>query len=151
MSNLYGKIGDNVPTYLLAAKEGADRIAVAIEPGNGEVDRGTVIFRKNGAIWAPAASTDIVDNKELAVLDEDVDTDESETVAVAAGAFRGGHFLAGKLHDKTGTAVTVAMGLVLRKQNIVIDPFLDTEAEEQTIADNVVETETEGEGEGGNG
>lgn len=123
--NLYETIGTNNPTYLLASHVGTDIIAVAMEPGNGTVNRGTLIYRKETGFWAPAEAANVTAAYDLAVLDETVDTTgevgEGKTVAENARAYRGGHFVSGKVTLKDGSAVTAAHKTVLRTQNIVFD------------------------------
>lgn len=141
MGNLYGTVASYTPQYLLADNENADRIAVSIEPGNGTLTRGQVLYRKSGVLYAPAAAAQVTAANDLVILDEEVDTTESETVAQAAGAFRAGHMLAGKVKIANGAAladITAAQALVLRQQGIVIDPFDDWTGALRE-ADNTVE------------
>lgn len=61
----------------------------------------------------------------MAVLDETVDTTgqaaEGKTVAENARAYRGGHFVAGKVTMKNDAAITAAVEATLRSQGIVFD------------------------------
>lgn len=119
--SLYEVIGRNEPNYLLTDPDGADRIAVPMEPGAGTVSRGTVCYRKESGMYAPAASAQVVNTNYLVVLDETVDTGEGET-AIAAAAFRGGKLAKGKVNLAQGAELTAAHEVVLRQQGLVLNP-----------------------------
>ena len=125
MSGLYSVIGRNDPMYLLADPHGADKITIPMEPGNGTVARGTVMFRAANGMYKPATAADVVDTKYLAVLNEVVDTEENATVAENGDAFRAGRLLAPKVLLTDGTKVTRDQALILRKQGIVLEQFDD--------------------------
>jgi len=135
MTELYKNIGSYTPAYLLASAEGADRIAVNVAPGAAAIARGTVLFRNADGMFEPAAAADIVNTKELVILDEDADVTQSETVAIAACAYRAGHFIRKYVKDKTGTAITKAHELVLRQQNMVMEP-MDDWTDDEDVFDN---------------
>lgn len=128
---LYETIGTSNPTYLLADPQGSDLIPVSMEPGNGTVKRGTVIYRKSTGFWAPAAADQAVITNELAVLNETVDTTgvadgSSGTIAEDAHAFRAGRLIAGKVTLANDAVLTDAVKVVLRTQGIVLDPMVGT-------------------------
>ncbi len=129
--NLYETIGTYNPTYLLSSPSGADLIAVPMEPGNGTVKRGTVIYRKSTGFWAPAAAENAVAANQLAVLDETVDTTgqvgTEKTVAENACAYRAGHFIQGKVTLANDAAVTAAAEAALRTQGIAFDQMVGGE------------------------
>ena len=140
MENLFGTIGTHEPSYLLASNVLTDAIGVSMEPGNGTVPAGAVIYRKTGVLYAPATTSDIAANKNLLVLRDDVDTTTNAGVAVAAAAYRQGKFIAGKvLYNNSGTyeAITAAHAIVLRGQNIELSP-MDNWDEDAVVADNRV-------------
>lgn len=124
--SLYEVIGTNNPEYLLADPNGADLIAIPCKPGNGKINRGTVMYRGADGMWLPASSAEAVDTNMLAVLDESVDTTASATVAEDARAFRAGRLIAGKVTLKGGAELTAAVQLALRKQGIVFDQMVGT-------------------------
>lgn len=124
--SLYEVIGTNNPEYLLADPNGADLIAIPCKPGNGKIDRGTVMYRGADGMWLPASAAEAVDTNMLAVLDESVDTTASATVAEDARAFRAGRLIAGKVTLKDGVELTAAVQLALRKQGIVFDQMVGT-------------------------
>lgn len=124
--SLYEVIGTNNPEYLLADPNGADLIAIPCKPGNGKINRGTVMYRGADGMWLPASAAEAVDTKMLAVLDESVDTTASATVAEDARAFRAGRLIAGKVTLKDGAELTAAVQLALRKQGIVFDQMVGT-------------------------
>ena len=124
--SMYETIGVNDPTYLLADPQGADKIAVPMEPGNGTVKRGTIVYRKATGMWAPAAAAQAIITNQLAVLDESVNTDADAKIAEDALAFRGGRLIAGKVTLAADAAVTDAVALVLREQGIVLDRMVST-------------------------
>ena len=124
--SLYEVIATNNPEYLLADPNGADLIAIPCKPGNGKINRGTVMYRGADGMWLPASSAEAVDTNMLAVLDESVDTTASATVAEDARAFRAGRLIAGKVTLKDGAELTAAVQLALRKQGIVFDQMVGT-------------------------
>ena len=79
--SMYEVIGTNNPEYLLADPQGADIIAIPCEPGNGVVKRGTVMYRKESGMDAPAATSNVTASNMLVVLDESVDTEENMAAA----------------------------------------------------------------------
>lgn len=121
---MYQTIGTNNPAYLLADPQGADVIAIPCEPGNGTVKRGTIMYRKSSGMYAPAATGDVVTTNSLVVLDEEVNTDASLTIAEDARAYRAGRLISGKVTLKSDGTVTAAHALVLRKQGIVLDGMM---------------------------
>ena len=124
MSALYGVVGNSNPGYLLSDPQGADVIAIPCTPGKGVVKRGTVMFRENNGMWSPAASANISTNNQLAILNEDVDTNANPAVAEDAAAYRAGRFINGRVkYDNSGTLadITEAHKVVLRLQGIVFD------------------------------
>lgn len=126
--SMYEIIGKNNPEYLLADPEGCDLIAIPCEPKNGTIKRGTVVYRKDSGMYAPAAAANVIADNQLAVLDETVDTDANETVAEDARAFRGGRLIYGKVFLSGDVALTAANLAVLRGEGIVFDQ-MDTAAE----------------------
>ena len=124
--SLYEVIGTNNPEYLLADPNGADLIAIPCKPGNGKINRGTVMYRGTDGMWMPASAAEAVDTNMLAVLDESVDTTASATVAEDARAFRAGRLIAGKVTLKDGAEMSAAVQLALRKQGIVFDQMVGT-------------------------
>lgn len=133
MASLYDVVGTSTYTNLLADPQGADVIAINMEPGNGEVKRGALLYRKSNGFYAPAGTSQISTSYDLVVLNEDVDTGSSvdvDTVAEDAAAYRAGCFIDGVVtYDNSGTAtpVTAAHKLVLRLFNIVFD-VMDSKA-----------------------
>lgn len=124
--SMYEVIGTNNPEYLLADPNGADLIAIPCKPGNGKINRGTVMYRGEDGMWLPAGAAEAVDTNSLAVLDESVDTDANTTIAEDARAFRTGRLIAGKVTLKEGAVLTPAVQLALRKQGIVFDQMVST-------------------------
>lgn len=138
MSNLYETIGTKNYADLLANTIGADVTSVPMEPGNGIVKRGTIVYRKASGFWAPAAAANAVITNQLAVLDEAVDTTglvgESKTIAETARVYRAGHFVTGKITLANDAAVTAAVEVVLREQGIVLDPMVSTASFDNSVA-----------------
>lgn len=128
---LYGKIGEKNPEYLLADPQGAEPIGIPCTPGKGVVKRGTVMFREDGGMYSPAASANVVNTNMLVVLSETVDTGSApasgETaVAENAAAYRAGRFIDGKVFLTGDAALTAAHKVVLRQQGIVFNPMEST-------------------------
>lgn len=136
--SLYETIGTSNPSYLLADPQNADVIGIPMEPGNGTVARGTVVYRKSTGLWAPAAAAQAVITNQLAILDETVDTTgvatEDFTISEDARAFRAGHFVAGKVKLAADAALTDAVIVVLRNQGIVFDQMVSNAAFDNTVA-----------------
>lgn len=129
MSELYKKIGESAYTQLLADPQGADVIAIPCEPGNGEIPRGTVMYRKSTGLWAPAASGQVTTSNMLAVLNEDIDTGTAVTsasVAEDAAAYRAGRFIDGKVKLASNGTLSDVNKVVLRLQGIVFSPMEST-------------------------
>ena len=137
MVNLYANMGTSPIDYLEAGSGKA--IAISMEPGHGIVKRGTVLYRKTSSVlYAPAAAGNIDTSNSLVVLREDVNTDESATVAAAASAYISGELLAKAVVLSDGTTnLNAAQAHVLRKQGIVLMPFDDLTAADE-VADNTV-------------
>ena len=139
MENLFGTIGRKEPSYLLASNVLTDAIGISVEPGNGKIPAGAVMYRKSGVLYAPAATANISTANNLVVLRDDVDSDTNAGIAVAAGAYRKGTFITGKvLYYDSGeyTAITAAHAIVLRMQGIDFSPMDDWSAERAVEADN---------------
>lgn len=129
MSELYSVIGSSTYKNLLADPQGADLIGVPVEPGNGELAAGTVLYRKSNGLWAPAATAQMSTSYQLIVLKEDVDTGATvgaEAVAEDAAAYRAGRFVDGavKYYNTSASeyqAIDAAGKLVLRHFGIVFN------------------------------
>lgn len=138
MSELYKKIGESGYDQLLADPQGADVIAVPCEPGNGDIKRGTILYRKASGLWAPAAAAQIVNTNQLVVLNEDVATGNapaSGTTVTAedAAAYRAGRFIAGRVTLAADAALTEAHKVILRQQGIVFDQKENTSTFTNTV------------------
>lgn len=143
MENLFGTIGRKDPRYLLAANFDTDAITVSVEPGHGTIPAGAVLYRKSDSVlYAPAATANIATTNNLVVLRDDVDTTTSDTVAMAAAAYRRATFIAGKVLVYDGSSayepITAAHAIVLRKQGLELSPMDDLSAASPTVADNEV-------------
>lgn len=124
MNDLYGVIGTNVPDFLLQDPQGAEKIAIPLEPGNGNIKRGTVMYRKSNGFYAPAASAQISTSYNLVVIDEDAATgDTVSTYAYAAAAYRAGRFVEGRVKLTADADISEAEKIVLRMQGIVFDVY----------------------------
>ena len=130
--SMYETIGEKTYANLLADPQGADLIAIPCEPGNGIVTAGTVMYKKESGMWAPAASAEAVATNQLAVLNETVNTagatTEGGTIAEDAAAYRAGRLIAGMVKLAAGATLTAAAVLALRNQGIFLDQKVGTEA-----------------------
>lgn len=138
MSELYKKIGESGYDQLLADPQGADVIAVPCEPGNGDIKRGTILYRKASGLWAPAAAAQIVNTNQLVVLNEDVATGNapaSGTTVTAedVAAYRAGRFIDGRVTLAADAALTEAHKVILRQQGIVFDQKENTSTFTNTV------------------
>lgn len=131
MENLFGTIGTKDPKYLLKSLGGEDaeaKITISVEPDNGVIPAGAVLYRKDSGLYAPAATGNITSSAFLVVLRDEVDTTENDAIALAAAAYRKGVFLKGYVLYKNSSvyeAVTQAHAVVLRGQNIELAPLDD--------------------------
>lgn len=136
--NLYDTIGERQYDNLLADERNAETIAINMEPGNGIVKRGTVVYRKATGFWAPAAAANAVITNQLAVMDETVNTagiaGEGTTTAEVARAFRSGTFITGKVTLAADAAVTADAAVVLRTQGIVFDQMVGGETFDNKVS-----------------
>ena len=126
MAERYGVIGTSNTVNLLADPQGADKIAIPCEPGNGDIPAGTLMYRKASGLWAPAASAQVVNTNQLAVLKEAVASGAApasgETAVAEDGlAYRAGCFIDGAVTLTAGAALTDAHKVILRQQGIVFD------------------------------
>ena len=135
--SLYETIGTNNPSYLLADPQGVDVIAIPCEPGNGIVKRGTIMYRKETGLWAPAAAENAIAANQLAVLDETVNTAgvaaTGATIAEDARAYRAGRFIRGKVTLANDAAVTASAEVVLRTQGILFDQMVGNGTFKNTV------------------
>ena len=135
MSNLYGIIGQSTPEHLLADPLNGHPIAVPMEPGNGKVARGMLVYRKSSGLWAPAGTSQISTSYALAVLNEEIDTGASvsaNSVAENAAAYQTGRFIDGKVkYDNSGTPtnVTAAHKVTLGLHGIFFDQSVESAPE----------------------
>lgn len=135
MSKLYETIGKKDPTYLMASPEGCQREAVSVEPGNGTVARGTVMYRKASGMYAPATAAEAIADNDLVVVDESVDTAANPTIAEVAGVYRAGRLVRDRVLLADGSPVDDAVALVLRQQGFHMDR-LDDWAQAEEVFDN---------------
>jgi len=132
MSNLYGIIGTSTPEHLLSDPLNARPIAIPVEPGNGKIKRGMVMYRKSNGLWAPAGTSNISTSYALAVLNEEIDSGSSvsaNTIAEVAAAYQTGRFISGKVkYDNSGTPtdVTDAHKVVLALAGIFFDQSVES-------------------------
>lgn len=120
MSNLYGIIGTSTPEHLLSDLLNGHPIAVPMEPGNGTVKRGTVIYRKDSGLWAAAAAANVVNTNLLAVINEEIDTGTG-SVAENAAAYQTGRFIDGKVTLAEDAELTAANKATLATVGIFFD------------------------------
>ena len=119
MATLYRKIGENNIKNLLAHPD-AEKIAVPLLPGKGELAAGTLLYRDALGYWEPAASGQINGSYELAVLKEAIDTGLTEGAISEDGiVYRNGTFINGAVILAGGGTITAAHKLAMRQQGIV--------------------------------
>lgn len=122
MANLFETIGQKTESNLLADPQRAEKIVVPLLPGQGEYAAGTLLYRTAEGYWKYAASGQIDNSYQLAVLKDAVDTgNDAGVVAEEAVAYRAGRFINGKVVLKGGGSLTEAHKVVLRGQDIVFD------------------------------
>lgn len=125
MSKLYDTVGTSAVDQILA-KVDADPIAVNLLPGQGEIKRGTILYKDSNGFYLPAASGQISTSYDLVVLGETVDTGNDGTaVAEVAQAYRSGTFIDGRIKLASDADVTAAHKVVLRMQGILFNQSVD--------------------------
>jgi len=127
MSQMYGKIGENKPEYLLADPQDADMIAVPLKPKQGVVPRGMIAYRTATGQYAAAEEDDVTEENSLVVIDERVDTDLEATIAENARAFRAARLVRERVILKDADTLTREAELILRKQGLVFEPIHSAE------------------------
>lgn len=138
MAEIYDVIGTSTPVNLLADPQGADKIAIPCEPGNGDIPAGTLMYRKASGLWAPAAAAQVVNTNQLAVLKEAVASGNAPASGVTAVAedglaYRAGCFIDGAVKLAAGAALTDAHKVILRQQGIVFDKKQSTTTFTNTV------------------
>lgn len=123
MASIYAKVDEFNYTYLCADPKDADVISVPVKPGNGVVERGTVMFREANGQYSPAATADVVATKDLVVINETVDT--TGEVAEVAAVYRAGRLIDEKVKLAAGAELSAANKIVLRAQGIKLDPAIN--------------------------
>lgn len=128
--DLYGVIGNSVPTALLEDPRGAEKIAVALAPENGVLEPGCLLYQDTSTgLYAPAAAAQITTTNNLVVLADKVDTGtEDAGIAEDAAAYRSGRFVDGKVFLKAGGTLTAAQKQVMRLMGLLLKVDADTEA-----------------------
>jgi len=124
MPQMYKVIGRSDPQYLLEDPKDLDVIAVPMEMGNGVVPRGRIVYRKDTGFYAPAGADDIIEGNYFVVLDQDVDTDVSETAHDDARGFRAARLIRGRVTLNDDAEITPEHAVILRKQNLLLNPMM---------------------------
>lgn len=127
--DMYEVIGTSTPENLLEDPRGAEKIAVALQPGNGVLKAGCLLYKLSSGLYAPATTSQMSTSYDLVVLADNVDTGTGNSmVAEDASAYRSGRFIDGKVFLKAGDTITAAYKLVLRLMGIVMKVGAETTA-----------------------
>ena len=119
MGNLIQHIGTSEDRSLLADVR-FNRIGVAIFPGEGELERGTIIMRDASGMYKAAVSGSL-GNAMLAILDEDIDAGTVPTgVGVTARAYESGTFIRERVKFEAGGELTDADVLALARLGLLM-------------------------------
>lgn len=113
---IYAQIGES-QDYSLLARLGTERaIGLAVKPGSGLLERGTIVMLGADGLYTPAATGKLTGA--LAVLAQDVETGSTNSgIAPSARAYSEGCFITGKMKLKEG-ALTQSDLLELRRQGL---------------------------------
>lgn len=127
---LYTQIGES-QDYSLLAETGTERtIGLAVKPGSGLLERGTIVMLGTDGLYTPAVTGKMTGA--LAVLAEDVETTEESTgIAPSARAYSAGRFLKAKLKLTAGTLAAGDL-LEMRRQGILVEDMDGTVNNEVT-------------------
>ena len=127
---LYATIGES-QDYSLLAETGTERtVGLAVKPGSGLLERGTIVMLGTDGLYTPAVTGKMTGA--LAVLAESVETTgESAGIAPSARAYSAGRFLKEKLKLTAG-ALAAADLLEMRRQGILVEDMDGTVNNEVT-------------------
>ena len=127
---LYAQIGES-QDYSLLAETGTEKtIGLAVKPGSGLLERGTIVMLGADGLYTPAATGKMTGA--LAVLAESVETTgESAGIAPSARAYSAGRFLKAKLKLTAGALATGDL-LEMRRQGILVEDMDGTVNNEVT-------------------
>lgn len=116
---IYAQIGES-QDYALLAGVGTERtVGIAVKPGSGTLERGTLVMLGADGLYAPAETGKFTGA--LAVLDETTETGDSTTgTAPSVRAYSAGRFLKAKLKLTAG-ALTAADLVEMRRQGILVE------------------------------
>ena len=116
---LYAQIGES-QDYSLLAETGTERtVGLAVKPGSGLLERGTIVMLGTDGLYTPAVTGKMTGA--LAVLAESVETtEENAGIAPSARAYSAGRFLKAKLKLAAG-ALAAADLLEMRRQGIMVE------------------------------
>lgn len=128
--SLFRTIGTSEPTVLIARPDGLDPVSVPLYPTEGTYKPGTLLYRNANGFYAPAAAAQAIDANMLVVLGEEITVAADETVAPAVQAYRAGCFVDGAVKLAEDAALTPAIKVTLRKQNITFLPMADPTADD---------------------
>ena len=116
---IYAQIGES-RDYALLAGVGTERtVGIAVKPGSGTLERGTLVMLGADGLYAPAVTGKFTGA--LAVLDETTETGNSATgIAPSVRAYSAGRFLKAKLKLAAG-ALAAADLVEMRRQGILVE------------------------------
>ncbi len=124
MSNMFGLIGESKQENLLYSPD-AIAVGLPLKPGAGLIQRGALLYRGASNMWEPATTSQLDGNYQLAVIDEDVDTDADPIVAENGRAYLMGIFIRGKVILNAGGTITASHEVQMRKLGITLEPMMD--------------------------
>lgn len=140
MQNFFNTEGSKTFNTLLADPIGAEKGAIALAPGNGDLAEGTLVVKNaTSGLYEPATALNLVAGSQAAILDAPASTGaEAEGIAVNAPVWVKGIFLKGKVKLVSGS-LTAAMVGVLNGQGIRLKAYVPltgaaTEVENEVAA-----------------
>lgn len=111
---------------------------VLFMPGQGVLTRGAVVFLDGNLTYKEATAAEVVDSRQLAVLNEDVDTGtESTGVAVVGAVIQSGVLIREALKIKGASTVSAANELALRKQGINLSSHIKADGTYATVDNEI--------------
>lgn len=123
--DMYAVLGTSADYSLLAGTGTESEIGVALAPGNGALERGTIIKKGANGLYAPATTGGMAGGECAVLMNDEYTGAEKNGIAPSAAAYKTGRFLSGKVKLATGS-LSAADVLELRRQGITIDGMSGT-------------------------
>lgn len=117
--NLFSHTDVAAQKTLIARETGLIRKSLVLAPGQGAIEIGTAVFRDTDGLWRVAATAQVADGYDVAVVEEAAATGSVATGSgTVVNAIFAGVLVSASLVFATGTTLTAALARVLRDKGI---------------------------------